>query len=175
MAIIGLLLMAAAVTFGIELVVSNTQFTTGEVFTRTVEGVTAGGFFLTGVIAGAVFLLGLAMLLGSLGRGRRKRAQRREVVGETQSTLSDLSEENAQLRRELADERRNRETLGGVAVPPAMAGTAGPYADQISDTVHKDQVADSALVSDPYPMGTSDYDRDYADATYAGKHAARDE
>jgi hypothetical protein len=181
MAILGLLLMAAAAVIGTEIVVSNTQFTNAEAFNRVVEGVTAGGFFLAGVIAGAVFLLGLALLLGGVGRGRRRRVSRREAVSEVSTTADTLAAENDSLRRELAEERLNRATLGGVAVPAGTPDSAGPYADQITDTYHKELVTEGAYAptlagGDPYPDDagrTEDataYGRGPFGAPLGGKH-----
>lgn len=135
MVLLGLLLAAAAAVFGTELVLSNTQTTTGEAFNQTVAGMTAGEFFLVGAGTGLALCLGLLMIFGGLGRSRARRSRAKHAVAEsrqevraTESELTSLADENERLRRELDEERRNRETMGGVAVPPALADTTyEPY------------------------------------------------
>lgn len=135
MVLIGLLLVAAAAVLGSEIVLSNTQTTTGEAFNQTAAGVTAGEFFLGGAGTALLLVLGLLMMFGGISRRRRRRAhsrhamteQRREVET-TENELSDVGEENERLRRELQQERLHRETLGGVQVPPELADTSfEPY------------------------------------------------
>lgn len=135
MVLIGLLLVAAAALAGTEVVLSNTQTTTGEAFGRTAAGVTAGEFFLIGAGCTLVLVLGLLMMFGGLARTRRRQAsakhaikRKQREVETTESELVTVADENERLRRELDVERLNRESLGGVAVPPELADTSfEPY------------------------------------------------
>lgn len=152
MVLLGLLLVAAAAVFGTELVLSNTQTTTGEAFDQTVAGMTAGEFFLVGAGTGLVLCLGLLMMFGGIGRRRARRAKAKHAITEsrnevrtTENELASLADENERLRRELEEERRNRETMGGVAVPPGLADTtyepypgAGnqPHSEPVQDEGH---------------------------------------
>lgn len=136
MALLGLLLVAAAAVFGTEVVLSNTQTTTGEAFTQAVAGLSAGEFFLAGAGAALVLALGLWMIAHSIGRTRARRAQARHAIDakqaeirETESELSSVAAENERLRAELAQERRDQLTMGGAVVPPMPVGTGGTAYD----------------------------------------------
>lgn len=128
MIVLGVLLVAIAAVAGTEVVLSNTQTTTGEAFDQTVTGMSAGEFFLAGAAFALVLVTGLLMIFGGITRTRRRRIESRHAVvrkqREVESTvdeLAEVAEENERLRRELAAERLNRDTMGGVAVPPDLA------------------------------------------------------
>lgn len=150
MVVLGLLLVAAAAVFGTEAVLSNPQTTTGEAFNQTAAGVSAAEFFLAGAGTGLLLLLGLLMIFGGFGRRRAHRAQVRHAVSEqrrevemTEGELAAVAEENDRLRRELEEERLDRETMGGVAVPPGLADTRfEPYPGMATQAMPEPAPAD---------------------------------
>ena len=149
MAILGLLLLAAAIVVGAELVVSNLGATEFELFGTTL-GADIATVFLLGAITMAVATLGAFLVTGTFQRRRISRYQAKhrvteERLGEFDRTNADLVEENDRLRSELAQERRAAATLGGVAVPPGTGDV--PYGDQVTDAVRSDTGR-----FDPYPV-----------------------
>lgn len=150
MVILGLLLLAAAVVAGVEMVVSNLGGTGFEVFGYSFTADLAT-VFLLGAITMAVGTLGTFLVTGALQRRRMHRytAKHRETeqrLGEFDRTNAELVEENDRLRAELANERRSAATLGGVAVPPGTGDV--PYGDQVTDAVRAE--------TDPYPVSPID-------------------
>lgn len=154
MAIIGLLLLAAAVTFGVELGVSSLNTTGFEVF-GTAFTTDVATVFVLGALTMAVATLGAFMITGAFQRRRAYRTEARHRVRqeETDTKLTDydrttgeLVEENDRLRAELAAERRAAATMGGVAVPPGAGDVA--YGDQVTDAVRSDTVSERVT---PYP------------------------
>jgi len=145
MAIIGLLLLAAAVTFGVELGVSSLNTTGFEVF-GTGFTTDVATVFVLGALTMAVGTLGAFMITGSFQRRRALRTEARHRVRDIDATNADLVEENDRLRAELADERRAAATMGGVTVPPGAGDVA--YGDQVTDAVRSDTVAQRTT---PYP------------------------
>lgn len=155
MAILGLLLLAAAVVAGVEFGVSNLGDTSFEVFGYTYT-TTVAGLFLLGVATMAVAALGLWMISHSVRRRRRakydaKHRQTGERLTEVDRTNAELVEENDRLRAELTEERRAAATLGGVAVPPGV-GDVG-YGDQVTDAARSNAITDTGRF-DPYPTTT---------------------
>ncbi len=145
MAIIGLLLLAAAVTFGVELSVSGLTDTGFEVFgTGFTTYVTT--VFLLGALTALVATLGAFMITGAFQRRRAHRTEARHRVRDIDATNAELVEENDRLRAELAAERRAAATMGGVTVPPGAGEVA--YGDQVTDAVRSDTVAERVT---PYP------------------------
>ncbi len=149
MAVLGILLIAAAAVVGVETIISNTEEQELEIFGERFSNLTQGEVFLYGAAAATVALLGLWLFFAALARSRRRRVGRRRmerrrqaqvqsVVQEKESTVSNLESENERLRRELEEERRQRDTMGGVAVPPGVG--AVPHGDQVTDSVHKANV-----------------------------------
>lgn len=152
MAILGLLLLVAAVVAGVEFGVSNTSDTSFEVFGYGLSGPIASVFVL-GALTMAVATLGTFMITGAFQRRRtvRTTAKHRATeqrLGEYDSTTAELVEENDRLRAELADERRAAATMGGVTVPPGAGDV--PYGDQVSDATRSQTISDTGRF-DPYP------------------------
>lgn len=157
MAILGLLLLAAAVVAGVEFGVSNLGDTSFEVFGYEYT-TTVAGLFLLGVATMAVAALGLWMISHSVRRRRRAKydARHRETgerLNEVDRTNAELVEENDRLRAELTEERRAAATLGGVAVPPGV-GDVG-YGDQVTDAARSNAISDTGRF-DPYPTHGGD-------------------
>ena len=154
MAILGLLLLAAAVVVGVEVGVSNTSDVGFEAFNTSFTA-PLSVVFLIGALLMTVAILGLFTITGAFQRRRRLRVENKHRmrrtearVGETQQTAAELAEENDRLRAELEAERRAAATMGGVAVPPG-AGTPA-YGDQVSDAVRSETISRTGHF-DPYP------------------------
>ena len=157
MAILGLLLLAAAVVVGVETAVSNQPTYVVETF-GLYSAVPISVVFLFGALLATVALLGLFMITGTMQRRRHRRVdakhrtQREETatrVTDLDRTNAELVEENDRLRAELAAERNAAATMGGVAVPPGAGDVA--YGDQVSDAVRSNTISDTGRF-DPYPV-----------------------
>ena len=128
MVVLGLILAAAAVAVGVEVVLSNTQATTAEAFNFTITDVSLGGAFVAGALGAVILLFGLSLMSSGLGRSRRLRAERAEAEKRQRAAELKAQEEKRaaeaeaeRLREELAEERMNQATLGGVVMPPGAA------------------------------------------------------
>lgn len=106
MVVLGLLLVLAAVIFGADVVLENTQHSGGTIFNQTVDNLSLGGIFLAGAVTALILALGLWLVLGGAARKRRKRVARRSTLRETQTQKETLAEENSRLARQLEEERR---------------------------------------------------------------------
>jgi hypothetical protein len=78
MAVLGLVLIALAVLFGLGVSVSSTASTTMEVF-GVDFGVSVPTVFFLGALAGAALLLGVWLTKKGLGRDLRRRKEMREL------------------------------------------------------------------------------------------------
>ncbi len=155
MAIIGLLLLAAATALGVETVLSTRASDVafriyGESFTAPLATV-----FLLGAVMMAFAILGLLMITGRLHHLRAGKTAAKHRLSDDETVLSDIDQTNAELvaendrlRAELAAERRQAATLGGVAVPPGAGDV--PYGDQVGDAVRVDTVSETGHY-EPYP------------------------
>lgn len=106
MVVLGLLLIVAAVIFGTDVVLENTQHSGGTIFNQTIDNLSLGGIFLAGAVTALVLALGLWMMLSGAARKRRKRVERKSTLRETQTQKETLTEENARLARQLEQERK---------------------------------------------------------------------
>ncbi|MDQ1620562.1 MAG: hypothetical protein QOE19_3131 [Actinomycetota bacterium] len=125
MLIIGLVLILAAALVGFGAVYDGGESATVEVFGVSVD-TTVGGVFLAGAATMLVLLLGLWLLTSSMGRARRKRAERKEIKRRHRDSVARLEEERTQLRAE--NERLNERlgTTGGTAADSdPVTGTTG--------------------------------------------------
>jgi uncharacterized integral membrane protein len=189
MAILGLLLLAAATAVGVEFVLSNTATTGFEVFGYAFVSPLAT-VVLYGAIAGAVAMLGLWMIVGSLRRRRVRKSLGKHRVqidelqvraGELEQLNAELVRENDRLRADLQAHQLAEATLGGVAVPPGVGQVA--FGDQITDSVRKEtiDITDGTLDRtrdgrgddrvEPYPteVRDHDHDHDHADHDHTGE------
>jgi hypothetical protein len=103
--IIGLVLLIVAAVFGLDLIWKN-QYTirSPAPFGQTLGIHNAAEFFIIGAIAGAILLLGIAMILTGLRRKGTKARQHRAERKEARNAGRDrdkAQEENAELRRRL--------------------------------------------------------------------------
>lgn len=161
MAILGLLLLAAAVAAGVEFGLSNMGNVGFEVFGTSFTAPLAV-LFVLGAIAMAVATLGLFLITGSFQRRRALRYEAKHRVEREQTntrltefdeTTTDLVAENDRLRTELAAERRAAATMGGVTVPPGTGNV--PYGDKVTDAVRSRTNGDIGR-GDPYPVSPVD-------------------
>jgi hypothetical protein len=88
MAVLGIVLIALAVLFGLGVSVSSTASTKLEVF-GVDFGVSVPTVFFLGALAGAALIVGLWLLKKGLGRGYRRRKEMRELRAQATSTPSD--------------------------------------------------------------------------------------
>lgn len=115
MVVLGLLLILAAVLFGADVILENTQPFSGTIFNQTITNLSLGGIFLAGAVTALALALGLWLVLGGAARKRRKQVQRKSRLRETESQKETLAEENARLARQLEQERK---TKAATAVSP---------------------------------------------------------
>ena len=105
MILIGLVLLIVAAVFGLDLIWKN-QYTirSPALFGQTLGIRNAAEFFIIGAIAGAILLLGIAMILAGLRRTGAKAKQHRAERKEARNARRDrdkAQEENDKLRRRL--------------------------------------------------------------------------
>ena len=79
MIVLGLLLMLACIGLAADAVIENTSLVSATVADRAVTDMSLGTVFVAGAVLGLIFALGLAMLVGGLGRSARKRRERNEL------------------------------------------------------------------------------------------------
>lgn len=88
MAVLGIVLIALVVLFGLGVSVSSTASTKLEVF-GVDFGVSVPTVFFLGALTGAVLIVGLWLLKKGLGRGYRRRKEMRELRAQATTTPSD--------------------------------------------------------------------------------------
>ena len=126
MAVLGIVLIALAVLFGLGVSVSSTASTQLEVF-GVDFGVSVPTVFFLGALAGAALIVGLWLVKKGLGRGYRRRKEMRELRAQATSTPSD--------------------TVGGEVTE---GDTATPALETTTDTPADDRLAtEQELAPDP--------------------------
>ena len=105
MVLLGAILLVLCLVLGAGIVLSNTDAITAEAFGVSLSNVSLGGFFLAGVVIGALAVLALGMLLGGAARKRRKRTALKREVKTARGEQETLAERNARLEAELERER----------------------------------------------------------------------
>lgn len=134
MLVLGIVLILLAIATAIAVTVNEPATAT----TITVLGrdfqVSTTQMFVLGLITAAVFLIGLALLLKGLRRGRSRRKELRYARLEGRERVARLEEENRDLQRRLADTGPGREPPGRTApaAPPGSreTGYAEGYAER---------------------------------------------
>jgi hypothetical protein len=130
--LLGLLLIAIAVTAVTGVAVSSTATAPIHVFGHTAHTHQVGVIFVTGAIAGVVFAIGCSMVFGALGRRRVRRREARRVERTRLAEQRALRDRNAELERTLATERA--ETPRGASSPASssvdMTDSEQTYAEQ---------------------------------------------
>lgn len=149
MLLLGLLLLVVAAALMAGAVYAGADPTTVEVLGRSMHTTVAGVFF-TGAGAMLVFLLGAWMLGASMGRMRRRRAERKEVRDRHRDSVARLEEERTALR---AENERLAQRLAG---QDAATGTVGA-ADGRRDGLYGDGLPDDATrLHDPVTNDQAD-------------------
>ena len=105
MVLLGAILLVVCLVLSAGIFFSNTEAITAEAFGVSLSNVSLGGFFLTGVVIGALAVLALGMLLGGAARKRRKRTALKREVRTARGEQETLTERNARLEAELERER----------------------------------------------------------------------
>ena len=133
MILIGLLLVAAAVVFGLDLLWKNSfRVPSPVVFGQKVGVSSARWLFLLGVVTGAAAMLGVALFIVGLRRNAARAAEshrEHRAVRSTRQERDELQAENEELRQRLDDrsvserqpvrEERSTQTGGrsGASIP----------------------------------------------------------
>jgi uncharacterized integral membrane protein len=101
MVVLGLLLLLASGALTAAVVMQNTDAVSVSAFGQAASGLTLGGLFLAGAVAGAIAILGLTMILAGASRRRARRAGIKREMRDVRDERETLAEENARLKREL--------------------------------------------------------------------------
>lgn len=150
MIVLGLLLIAAAAAFGVELFVSNNSTEVlGEAFGQDITRLSAGGYFLLGSATTVALLFGILLVDAGLRRSRARKVERdefearqTELARQAQSEKAAAVSEAERLREELVDERMSQATLGGVVMPPDIESpgeVASGAATPVDDPEHAEE------------------------------------
>ncbi|HEX5298848.1 MAG TPA: hypothetical protein VFW50_17840 [Streptosporangiaceae bacterium] len=119
MIIIGLVLLIAAGVFGLDLIWKNHYpVRSPALFGQTLGIHHAAELFIVGAIAGAVLILGIAMILAGLRRKGAKAKQHRADRKEARNAGRDrdqAQEENDKLRRRLGHDDESSHSSGATA------------------------------------------------------------
>lgn len=149
MLLLGLLLLVAAAALMVGAVYDGADPTTVEVLGRSLHTTVAGVFF-TGAATMLVFLLGVWMLRASMGRVRRRRAERKEIRNRHRDSVSRLEEERTALRAE------NERLIQRLAGQGAGAGTAGAAVEPSESLYGDGRPDDATRLHDPVTNGQAD-------------------
>ena len=112
MVVIGVVLMAAAIGFSIDVFVQNTTDIDIDVFGRTFV-VAPGWLVVAGIVAVVAFLVGVRLVAAGVTRARGRRRALRAAVGATQ--------ERDRLAEQLVVERAEREHAARETIPSPAA------------------------------------------------------
>ena len=107
MVLVGAILLVLCLALGAGLVLSNPDPVTADSFGVTLSGFTLGMLILTGIVLGALAVLGLGLVMGGAARKRRKHSAHKREVREARGEQESLAERNARLEEELERERTN--------------------------------------------------------------------
>lgn len=146
MAILGLLLVLSAAAVTLDVVSRNSESISVDVIGQAVS-LDAGWFFVAGVATGAVAMLGLAMVVGSLARARRRRA----ALVESRSSVQGLQTERDRLAEQLQRERAERTSAPTTSRQhrTERRSAANDGGDDESDVIHlEDERRDDPDLSD---------------------------
>jgi ABC-type nickel/cobalt efflux system permease component RcnA len=156
MLVIGLLLVLGAAALTVGAVYGGSDPATVEILGRSVHTTLAGVFF-TGAATALVFILGLWLLQSSMGRTRRRRAERKELKTRHRDSVARLEEERTALRAEnerLSEELAHQRADTPVITPAtAPAPASGRHADDRAATA---DYRDTTLTDTRPSTGTHD-------------------
>jgi hypothetical protein len=132
MAVLGLIIALATGAFVVAAFLSASDPATLNLFGVSAS-TTVGRLVALGALAGLLFMLGLAMLFGGVGRAARRRRETKQVVVTSRTEAEELRLENERLAREL--EQRQ-----------AAPGGAAVVEHRVVDDTHSGDVGDSGAV-----------------------------
>src|SRR3954449_12527017 len=119
MLVLGLVLILLAAAVGAGAVFDGGEKASVELLGTTVDTTVAGVFF-TGAATMLLLLLGVWLVTASMGRARRKRAERKDAKRRQRDSVQALEEERAQLR---AENERLSGQLGDARAPEDTSTT----------------------------------------------------
>jgi hypothetical protein len=173
MMLLGLLILAAAIVFGIDLVAENAFGVPDPVIFGNSLGITSGrSLFVLGVLVGAGIVLGLGLLLSGIRRRSARaisRRQERRAHREVADERAALEAENAELRRHLEEERVARAAADRPVGAHERAGERG-YADEPGRVREPGYADEPGRVREP---GYADERGRVADPTVADERGRR--
>jgi len=141
MLVLGLLLILASAALGAGLVYDGSEAAKVEILGTTVDTTMAGVFF-SGAATMLVFLVGVWMLQSSMGRSRRKRADRKATRRKQRESVAKLEQERVQLAAEnerLAQKLGSRQDKTG----DARQDTAGDAREDTAGDARQDKTIDA--------------------------------
>ncbi len=100
MAVLGLIIALATGAFVVAAFLRASDPATLNVFGVSMS-TTVGRIVAIGALAGLLFMLGIAMLFGGMGRATRRRRETKQVVKTSRSQADELRLENERLEQEL--------------------------------------------------------------------------
>jgi uncharacterized integral membrane protein len=103
--LLGAILLVLCLVLSAGVFFSNTDPISAEAFGLSLSNVSLGGFFIAGVVTGALAVVALGMLLGGAARKRRKRTALKREVRTARGEQETLADRNARLEAELERER----------------------------------------------------------------------
>ena len=95
MIVLGLILMLACVGLAVDAVIENTSLVSATVLDRAVTDMSLGTVFVAGAVLGLLFALGMAMVVGGIGRSARKRRERNELLARDREAYPTEAETSA--------------------------------------------------------------------------------
>ena len=105
MIVLGAVLLVVAALFTLASVFNGADVDY-KVLGLSIDHVSVGGLFLTGLVTGAVAMFALSLLLGGGARKRHKSVERKREVKNARGQAETLEQENARLRQELSGAER---------------------------------------------------------------------
>jgi hypothetical protein len=122
MAVLGLIIALVTGAFIVAAFLSASDPASLHVFGMTAT-TTVGRLVAVGALAGLLFMLGLVLLFGGMGRSARRRRETKQVVVSSRTEAEELRIENERLAREL--EQRQIDAYDANAAPAATVVTSG--------------------------------------------------
>lgn len=183
MVLIAFVLIAAGVAAGVGVLLGgNTDPVALTVFDRALPETTAVAVFGAGAVSMLLVLTGVSIMSGAVRRSMERRRELRELEDEHEASMHRLEDENAQLRRELAETRSRPASAPGAPggpptgsappaipavptgptgagpVPPAGPGLGGPPPGQVPSPPAPGRAVRSPRDEDPWADLRDDMD-----------------
>ncbi|HEU0104370.1 MAG TPA: hypothetical protein VFR07_18835 [Mycobacteriales bacterium] len=114
MIVLGAILLVVAALFTLASVFNGSDVDY-KILNLSIDHVSVGGLFMTGLITGAVAMFALSLVLGGGARKRHKSVERKREVKSARGQAETLEQENARLRDELSRQSTGRSGGGAVA------------------------------------------------------------